>query len=159
MILRSKILKSEQILFSADISADYGDSISLFSMDCGSDKEGNLSFSVTAPDTIADISGTISQGEGKLTFDDWAVCFPLLTDEQLNPVSAPWILMKTLRSGYLRSAGMDEGNLRLTINDSYDNEALQLDIWLDGDDLPRRAEICYDGRTILTLSVRDFRIL
>ncbi len=38
--------------------------------------------------------------------------------------------MKTLRSGYITSAGMDGGRLRLTIDDSYEDDALHLDIWL-----------------------------
>ena len=49
--------------------------------------------------------------------------------------------------------------LRLTIDDSYEEDSLQLDIWLDAKDQPQRTEICYDGRTILTLSVREFQIL
>jgi len=159
MVLRSKILKAEQVSFTVDIAADYGDSLQLFSMECRSDSKGDMSFTVTAPETIAGIAGTISQGEGKLTFDDTVLCIPLLTDEQLNPVSAPWILMKTLRSGYLTSAGLEGDRLRLTIDDSYEDDALQLDIWLDESELPQSVEICYDGRTILTLSVRDFQIL
>lgn len=158
MALRTKILKSKQICFNADISADYGDSIQLFSMDCSFDSQGNLIFDVTAPETIAGITGSISEEGGKLTFDNTALHFTLLTDEQLNPASAPWILMKTLRSGYLRAAGMEDGFLRLTIDDSYAEDALQLDIWLDESDLPRRAEVCYDGKGILTLSLKDFRI-
>ena len=81
-----------------------------------------------------------------------------MTDDQLSPVSAPWIFLRTLRSGYLTSAGMDGEQLRLTINDSYEEDALQLDIWLDGDDVPVRAEILYDGRRILSLSVKKFKI-
>ena len=159
MELRSKLLKAENVAFTADISADYGDSIQLFSMDCRGDSQGNLRFTVTAPETIAGIAGIISDGEGKLTFEDTALHIALLTDEQLNPVSAPWILLKTLRSGYITSAGMEENQLRLTIDDTFEEDALQLDIWLDENDLPIRSEVCYDGKRILTLSVRDFRIL
>lgn len=159
MALRSRLLKAEQVSFTADIAADYGDTIQLFSMDCVSDAKGNLTFTITAPETIAGITGSISDGEGKLTFDETALHFELLTDDQLNPASSPWILMKTLRSGYLTSAGMEEELLRLTIDDSYEDDALHLDIWLDDRDHPQRAEICYDGRTILTLTVKAFQIL
>lgn len=159
MLLRSKILKAEQISFTADIAADYGDKLTLFSMDCRTDANGDMMFTVTAPETIAGITGRISQGAGKLTFDDTALNFELLTDDQLSPVSAPWILMKTLRSGYLTSAGMEEEQLRLTINDSYEDDALQLDIWLDEKEVPQCAEVCYDGRRILTVTVKEFQIL
>jgi len=158
MALRSDLLRSGGS-FNAQIVADYGDKSYTFGMFCEFDDTGDMSFTVTAPDTIAGIQGTIADNAGNLTFDDTALCFTLLTDEQLNPVSAPWILMKTLRSGYLTSAGMEEDMLRLTIDDSYEEDALQLDIWIEKNGSPKRAEICYDGRSILTLTVREFQIL
>lgn len=159
MTLRSKLLQAREVLFTADISADYGDTLQLFSMECSGDPQGNITFTVTAPETIAGITGSISEGEGRLTFEDTALHFTLLTDEQLNPASAPWVLLKTLRSGYITAAGMEAEQLRLTIDDSFEEDALQLDIWLDDKDLPKYSEICYDGKRILTLLLRDFRIL
>lgn len=159
MKLRSKLLQAEKVTFDADISADYGDKLHLFSMACTTDREGNLSFMVTAPESISGITGKISNGSGKLTFEDTALHFELLTDDQLSPVSAPWILMKTLRSGYLRAAGTEEDRIRLTIDDSYEEDALQLDIWLDEMELPQQAEILYDGKNILSLRVKNFEIL
>lgn len=158
MALRSKLLSAEKVSFDAQIQADYGDKLHTFSMSCETDSLGNLSFTVTAPETISGITGSISQEGGKLTFDDVALQFDLMADDQLSPISAPWILMKTLRSGYLTSGCTEEEQVRLTIDDSYEDDALQLDIWLDGGDLPSRAEILYDGRKILSLSVSNFQI-
>ena len=79
-------------------------------------------------------------------------------DDQVTPVSAPWILLKTLRSGYLTAAGTEGDQLHLTIDDSYEDDALTLDIWLDGEDVPIRAEILYDGRRILSLTVVNFQV-
>lgn len=158
MALRSKLLSAESVSFDAEITADYGDKVHNFSMECKTDNLGNLTFSVTAPETISGITGTVTQDGGKLTFDETAVHFDLLAEELLSPVSAPWVMMKTLRSGYLRSAGMEEERLRLTIDDSYEDDALQLDIWLDGNDMPLLAEILQDGRKILSLRVSNFQI-
>ncbi len=159
MDLRTKLLAGEGCSFTAAITADYGDELHLFTLACQGDSLGNLSFTVTGPESIAGITGTISEDGGKLTFDDTALHFELLADEQLSPVSAPWILLKTLRSGYLTAAG-DEGELlRVTIDDSYDEDALQLDIWLNEENLPVQGDILYDGRRILTLAITDFRIL
>ena len=47
----------------------------------------------------------------------------------------------------------------MTINDSYEEDALTLDIWLDSQNNPVRAEILYDGRRILTLNIQNFQIL
>ena len=157
MTLRAKLLASE-CSFDAKITADYGDKLYVFAMTCQGDSRGNLTFTVTEPESIAGITGLISQDGGKLTFDDTALAFPLMADEQLTPVSAPWILLKTLRGGYLASANMEEELLHLTIDDSYEEDALQLDIWLDGQNLPVQSDILYDGRRILTVQVSNFTL-
>jgi hypothetical protein len=54
---------------------------------------------------------------------------------------------------------MEEDLLRLTIDDSYEEDALKVDIWLDETDTPVRAEILYDGRRILTLIIKNFTIV
>lgn len=155
MALRTKILDASGFSFTADITADYGDKLHSFSMDCRTDRDGNVSFTVTTPEPIAGITGSISEEGGALTFDNTALHFDLLTDEQISPVSAPWVLVRTLRSGYLTAACQEEEGLHLTIDDSYEDDALTLDIWLDEQDMPRRAEVLYDGRRILTLDLRD----
>lgn len=158
LALRDKLL-SCGCSFSTDITADYGDKVYTFTMDCLADAQGNITFTVTAPETISGITGTIDNAGGKLTFDDTALQFALMADDQVTPVSAPWILVKTLRSGYLTSANTEGDYLRLTIDDSYEEDALHLDIWLSSDDIPVRAEILYDGRKILSLAVTDFEIV
>lgn len=155
LALRTNLLKASGFSFDTEITADYGDKLHQFAMSCQSDHEGNVTFTVTAPETIAGITGRITEEGGLLTFEDVALHFELLTDEQLSPVSASWILVKTLRSGYLRSVGQEEAVLRLTMDDSYADDALMVDIWLDEQDLPQRAEILYDGRRILTLQVKN----
>lgn len=158
MALRAKLLKAESCTFDADITADYGDKIHEFSMSCRGDTKGSLAFTVTAPESISGITGVISGDGGKLTFDNTALHFGLLADDQLSPVSAPWIFLQTLRSGYLTSAGMDSQMLRLSIDDSYEDDALHLDIWLDEKDIPVRAEIVYDGKRILSLTVKNYAL-
>lgn len=158
MELRTKLLRASEVSFDADITADYGDRVCQFSMTCRADEMGNVTFTVTAPETLSGITGRIGNEGGELIFDDVALHFELLTDEQLSPISAPWILMKTLRGGYLTSACREENGLRLTAADGYEDNALVADILLDKQDLPGRAEILYDGRRILTLAVRNLMI-
>lgn len=158
MELRTRLLGA-CCTFDAEITADYGSSIQTFQVYCEGNAQGNLGFSVTAPESIQGITGRIESGEGKLTFQDTALAFPLLAEEQLSPVSSPWIFWNTLRGGYLTAAGMEDDLLRLTIDESYEEDALTVDIWLDETDHPIRAEILYDGRRILTLTIENFQIV
>lgn len=156
--LRSRLHRSEGCSFTAGITADYGDQLYQFTLSCQGDSQGNLAFTVMEPETIAGITGNISNRGGELTFDDSVLEFPLMADGLLTPISAPWLLLKTLRGGYLTSAGMEGELLRLAVDDSYEEDALHLDIWLDGEDRPVQADICYDERRILSLTIEDFQI-
>ena len=158
MALRAKLLTS-CCSFDAQITADYGNSIQSFRVYCEGNAQGDLGFLVTAPESIEGITGRIEGGEGKLSFQDTALAFPLLAEEQLSPAGSPWIFWNTLRGGYLTAAGMEENLLRLTIDESYEEDALTMDIWLDENDIPIRAEILYDGRRILTLTIENFQIV
>lgn len=158
MEVRDALLSAQGCSFQAEVTADYGDSVSSFSMDCQADAAGTLSFEITKPDSISGIRGQISDSGGSIDFEDQALYFPLLTDDLLTPASAPWIFLKTLRSGYLTSACTEEGLLHITVDDSFAEDALMLDIWL-ADRIPVRADILCDMKRILSVEVENFTIL
>jgi len=156
MELRAKMIAGN-ISFRAEVTADYGDESFGFSMECAADTAGTVTFTVVEPEGIAGITGTISGTGGRLTFGERALAFELMADGQFSPVSAPWILIKTLRGGYLTSCCQEGELLRLSIDDSYADDALHLDIWLE-EDAPVMAEIYWQGRRLLTLKVESFVI-
>ena len=156
--LRNKLLSSS-CTFDAVITADYGEKIHTFSTKNSVDANGNLRFEVVLPETIAGIAGVISEDTGKLTFDDKVLVFELLADEQITPVSAPWIFIKTLRSGYIHGCEILQEGLHIQIDDSYAEDALQMEIWTNQDNLPVRGEILFRGRRIITLAVENFQIM
>ena len=159
MELRSKLLSSAGCRFDAQITADYGDRLYTFSMNCQADAEGTVSFTVTDPETIAGITGNVGKSGGALTFNDTALAFELLADEQFSPVSAPWLLVHILSSGYLTSCAQIESGWMITIDDSYDDDALSLNVYLGVDDLPVGAEVSWRGRRILSMTVKNFTFL
>ncbi len=157
--LRQRLLAGNGCSFIAEITADYGDVLYQFSMDCRADKQGNLAFTVTVPESISGITGTVSETGGHLTFDGTALAFATIADGQVTPVTAPWLFLKTLRSGYIASCAEGKDTTYLQIDDSYADNALHLDIWLDENTAPIRAEILWEGRRILSIEVREFSIL
>jgi hypothetical protein len=159
LVLREKLLNSNGCSFDSVITADYGEKVYTFSMHCQADKNGDLSFSVTEPDSISGITGVIRNAGGALTFDGKVLAFEMLADGQVTPVSAPWLLVKSLRGGYFASCGTWDGGLVLGVDDSYEDNALHLDIWLDSNDLPIRSEILWQGRRVVSLAVRNFSYL
>ena len=78
-----------------------------------------------------------------------------MTDDLLTPASAPCIFLKTLRSGCISAVCREEDALHMTVDDSYAEDALRLDIWLR-ENVPVRADISQVGRRILSLDVKNF---
>ena len=156
---RGDLLAGQGCSFTAHVTADYGDELQEFTMECRGDASGRITFQVTAPETIAGITGTLSETGGNLTFDETALHFELLAEGTLSPVSAPWIFLSTLRGGYIVSACTEENLLHLSIDDSYADDAFRLDIWLDENRNPIRGEILCEGMRILTLNIGKFQIL
>lgn len=124
-------------------------------MGCQGDAHGNLSFAVQQPASIQGITGQITTDGGKLTFDDKVLAFSLLAGERLSPVSGPWVLLKALRGGYIAACDAD----RLTLHDSYAEDALMVDVFLGSDQLPIRADIYWEGRRILAMELKSFALL
>lgn len=155
MALRKKMQQCAGCTFDAVVTADYGDATYTFSMNCSLDSEKNLSFVITDPDSISGIKGVISKEGGKLTFEDTILAFEMLAEGQLTPVSAPWILVNSLCSGYISLCGAESGGVRIGIDDTYRDESFRLELWTDENDLPLRGEIIWQGRRILTVDVRN----
>lgn len=158
MDLRKKLLEAENCSFQTVITADYGDALYTFQMDCAADSEGNLQFTVTDPETISGITGTISQESAALTFEDKVLAFPMLADNQLTPVSGPWIFMNTLRSGYLTGCSREEDGFCIYIDDSFEENPLHLEIETDQEALPVHAQIIWKDCRVLSMDIRDFSI-
>lgn len=157
--LRARLLSSNGYTFDTEIAADFGDKVYMFAMSCQADNAGNVTFTVTLPETIAGISGVIDSNGGKLTFDDVALTFELLADGRLSPVSAPWVLVHTLHYGYITACAQADEGVMVSINDSYEDDALKLSVYLDRNGLPVGAEVFSDDNRILSLSVNNFTFL
>ena len=158
MELRKQILSAENCTYQTVITADYEDVLYTFQMDCDVDNSGVLQFTVTDPESIQGITGRITDSQSSLTYDDKILAFPLLTEGELTPVSAPWIFISTLRSGYLTGCSKEKDGYCLYIDDSYEEYPLNLTIYTDDTMLPTYAEIIWQSRRILTLDIQNFTI-
>ena len=88
-----------------------------------------------------------------------AFAFPLQNEGYLTPISGPWIMLRAIRSGYIRYCGREEGLLRITVDDSFEEDALMLDIWLNESGIPVQADIFENQQRILSIRIETFRLL
>ncbi len=159
LAFRQKLLQQAGCRFDCNLTADYGDILYQFSLNCEADNKGNISFTVSAPDSISGITGTISTAGGKIKFDDTILGFPILSEDLPTPLSAPWLFITALRSGYIRSSDVDNGKLSLTIADTYEEDAMLMQIHLDEQERPASCEFVWKGRRILSMVINSFTYL
>ena len=157
--LRDAMLQMEFCTFDAVICADYGETSYTFTVTCRSERDGTTAFTMKEPQTIAGIGGKIQNQAGQLIYEDVVLGFPLLADGEVSPVSAPWIMIKTLLGGYIRSYGAEAPYTHVVLDDSYAESALQVDVWLGEDALPIYAEIVWQNRRVLSIEVENFQIV
>ncbi len=153
--LRSRCLASEQVRFEVEVRADYITSFEEFSLACETAQDGAVSFRVLEPEEIADIRGTVREDEGTVEFEETVLAYPLMAQGRLSPLSGPWVVMKAIRSGCILAAGQEGELTRITIDDSYADNALTVDLWLE-EGRVTEAEIAWEGRRCVTLTVEDF---
>ena len=159
LAFRQKLLAHTGCRFDCILTADYGDILYQFALDCEGDNKGNTSFTVTAPESISGITGTISSSGGKITFDGTVLGFPILSEDLPTPLSAPWLFMTALRSGYIRTSDVDDGKLSLTIADTYKEDSILMQIQFDEQDVPVSCEFIWKGRRILSMVINSFTYL
>ena len=157
--LRETILAASAISFCADITADYGDEIYTFQMECSEKALGKMDFTITSPETIAGITGTVSQNQPAFTFDDKVLAFPPLVDSQVTPVIAPYVLLQTLRGGYISACSREGDGYCIYLNDSYREDQLYVQVYTNMDFIPIHAEIVYHDQRILSLDISKFLVL
>lgn len=157
LALRAAFLKAETVTFDAQITADYQDRLYTFGMECATDAEGSVTFSVSEPEGIAGVTGTVSAGTGQLTFDGMALDFGLLAQGRISPISGSWIVMQCIRSGYIESFCEEKGLFTISVRDCFEEDALCTEICFDSDDTLCSAEISYGGRRMLSVVFSNVR--
>lgn len=157
MELRGQCLAAQQVEFQAAVTADYGDTLESFTLECQADAGGTLRFRVREPESIRGIEGEISGQEGALRFDGELLAFPLMADDRLSPVSGPWLLLEALRSGVIAACAGEGELVHMTINDSFGDDPLTVELWA-GDGVVVAGEIGWRGRRMLSMQIEDFRM-
>lgn len=156
---RQTLLQQKGCSFTCNLTADYGDVLYQFMLDCKTDSSGTVCFTVSAPDTLSGIQGEITGAGGKIRFEDQVLAFPLLSEELPTPLSAPWLFVAAIRSGYIRSCEVAENKMTLTVAQTYEDDSILLQIRFDKNEKPISCEIIWKNRRLLSMEVIAFQYL
>lgn len=113
---------------------------------------------VTAPETVAGVSATVTGEEMILNYDGESVS---VGDKSgLSPFAVLPQLLRAVGSGYV----LEEGNetlgeipcCRLVVDTTMGGESVQCSVWIDEELLPRYCEFATDGKTIMSVQMLAF---
>ncbi len=152
---RGELISQGGCSFRAQITADYGQEVQNFTLDCDVDEEGTVSFYVVEPDTIEGITGSVEGESGMVTYDGLQLAFPLMINDQISPVSAPALTVSCWMKEFILSAGLFEDLYRVSYEKKINNKDLLIDTYFEKD-IPISAELCYNGYRIINIKIMDF---
>ena len=89
---RTALLTAGGCSFTANITANYGETAAKFTLACEYDTETGAHLRVTAPDTIAGIEANVTGEDAVITFEDTQLALGDLAGGTLAPLSAPLIV-------------------------------------------------------------------
>lgn len=156
---RTEIMAAQTCTFLADVSADYGDRVYTFSLECTYTPGGDGFLTVAAPESIAGISAHVSDDGAKVEFDGAILEFGQTANDRGAPLALPWILGSAWTEGYIESAGRDGDAVLVTCLLGYGEEQLTVETWLASEGIPLHCDVICDGRRFLAVTIRDFSLI
>ena len=141
----------------AELTADYGDYVVPFALDCETEVNGPTHFTVAAPETLAGITAAVDETGGTVTYDGLMMDFGLLANGRLAPAAGPAVVAYCWSSAYLAAGGEEDGRFRATYEKDYEEKMLKVDTWFENG-IPIYAEVCYNGQRILNLTISEFSL-
>ena len=154
---RAALVRAGGCTFRAEVRADFGDTVASFCMDCDAEADGILRLTLTAPETLAGITATVTDAGGKITYDGMALDFGLMAGGNVIPAAAPALAVDCWIREYIASAGQEEERYRVTYEKDFDEKRLVVDTWFENG-IPFYAEVCYNNQRILKLELSDFKL-
>lgn len=152
--LREAMAQAQEIRFQCEIQAAYTDGVECFTLLCTQKEDEAMTFQVLAPEAIEGIQGTVDETDGTLRYDGAILGFPLLARQRLSPVSGPWVMLRALRSGCLTGWSREGEIYHLTLDDSYGDDPLTVDVWIREKTL-LSGEISWRGQRQLSIQVEE----
>ena len=154
---REKTANAEEIKFTADITANFGNEVFNCTLDCCAGTD-TVTAEVTAPESVAGIRVRITDGKTALEYGEISLGVGAAGTTGISPVSAVPLLISALRSGFLQRCWTErEEDRELVVAELYVTDEAALTVWYEEETMtPVHCEFSQDGSTVLRCEIRDF---
>lgn len=156
---RTSLLAADSCTFTADVTADYGQRVGNFTLECAYTPETNgAELTVTSPDSIAGISAAVDGDKANVIFEDVSLELGTLAGGQVAPLQLPQLLGDAWTYGYVDSQSEEGDGILVTYRSGYDDEELLVFTRFDSSMTPIQAEVYCDGICVLTAALADYQV-
>lgn len=155
---RADLVQAGGCQFTAEVTADYGDTVQQFTLSCQSDAQGTTLLTVIAPETLAGIQASITDDGGTMQYDGLAMEFGLLANGNVIPAAVASIVTSCWMKEYIASAGQEDTRYRVSYQKNFDEKLLIVDTYFEKG-IPICAEVCYNNSRVLKMMISDFAFL
>ncbi|MCR5664215.1 MAG: hypothetical protein K6G17_04950 [Oscillospiraceae bacterium] len=138
--------------FTARLCAEYPDEALDYTLSYEETAEG-CTLRLLEPEALRGLRVSLRPDGTRLSLDELSLDAAPLDAFGLSPASALPALTAALRGGHLESHWTEDG---LTVVELTADDALSVQVWLDGDFIPQRAELRSDGRVAVRCELSDW---
>lgn len=159
--IRIKYLEADTISLTADITADYGESVYEFKVSFAA-SDGEYELEIIEPENIRGLRAKTKNGSMKLEYDGAELDTGTILSEGVSPVDALPLALEAWRSGYIIESIIDEldgeASIKTTIIVS-EKDDIELITWFSEESfLPIRAEFSVAGQRVIMCGFSDVSI-
>ena len=158
LTLRAAILEAGGCAFTAEVTADFGETTYSFTAACTYTPE-KTRVEITAPAEIAGIAATVTDDGASLEFDGVVLELGQLAGGNLAPLAVPQILAASWAGEYIDAAGPEDSGTRVTYLRGYDEKELTVETLLSGDGVPVSGDVSSGGAAAASIIITDFTLI
>ena len=139
------------------LTADFGDYLRQYSLNCDCSAEGATEFTVLAPEGAAGITATVEGEDAAVSYDDVTLAVEEFSSRRISPMAAPHLLVQAWSHGYMESWGMDGDYLQVTYVLGQGLNRIDVVTWFS-DGVPVRGEITDGTNRLISCEIMDFSL-
>ena len=154
---RTELIGAGVVSQTLTLTADYGEYVREFTLDCDSDVGGETRLTVRAPEIAQGITATVSGEDAQVSYGDTTLAVENFETRRISPMAAPYLLTMAWSEGYIDACGMDGDLEQVTYALGYGASQLTIETWFSNG-TPVRAEITDGSQTLIFCEISEFTL-
>ena len=152
---RTALTEAGACQFALDLTANYGDSIRQFTLDCQGQPGGETRLTILDPEIAQGITATVSGADANVSYDEAMLGVADFPTRPISPMATPYLLVTAWTEGYINALGKEGDLEEVHYLLGYGGRQVDVTTWFQ-EELPVRAELTDGQQVLVSCEIRDF---